>query len=328
MVDISFKGGKIALKGDETILDALLREGHDISYSCKAGACQSCMMRCSSGEVPAEAQSALKDTLTARGYFLACKCKPENDISVESIELSESSEPAEISYKKIVSDNVVVLRLTPDAKSSLLEAFGGQYVNITSPENIARSYSIANIPKIDGCIELHIRKIPDGEFSSWAYDKAEIGDKVSIREPAGECFYFNPDGEEFDILLAGTGTGLAPLYAIAKDALLQNHKGKITLLHGALKFENLYFLEKLRQLAKKNNNFDYIPCVLDGDNIPDYCRVGSFDEIVESYVINPMNMKYYVCGAPDMVELLKKKIFLKGASFSDIYSDSFLIRGA
>ena len=35
-------------------------------------------------------------------------------------------------------------------------------------------------------------------------------------------------------------------------------------------------------------------------------------------------VRAFVCGAPDVVQLLKKKLFLAGASLRDILSDAFV----
>jgi hypothetical protein len=34
--------------------------------------------------------------------------------------------------------------------------------------------------------------------------------------------------------------------------------------------------------------------------------------------------KIYLCGAPDLVNTLRKRVFLGGASMGDIYADAFL----
>lgn len=60
----------------ENVLDALLRQGVELSFSCKKGICQSCLMKVDTGEVPESAKEGLRDTLREQGYFLPCVCRP------------------------------------------------------------------------------------------------------------------------------------------------------------------------------------------------------------------------------------------------------------
>ena len=68
---LDYQGEQFALQENETVLDALLRSGVKAAHSCKAGSCGSCLMRATSGDVPAKAQIGLKDSWKAQGYFLA-----------------------------------------------------------------------------------------------------------------------------------------------------------------------------------------------------------------------------------------------------------------
>ena len=71
------------LEAEESVLDGLLRQGVAVPHACKAGVCQSCLMRASGGTVPEKAQVGLKDTLKARNYFLACSCQLEQGVDLE-----------------------------------------------------------------------------------------------------------------------------------------------------------------------------------------------------------------------------------------------------
>lgn len=63
----------------ETLLDAGLRAGIELPYSCKAGVCSTCMARVVEGEVEMDANFALEDYELARGYVLCCQSYPVSD---------------------------------------------------------------------------------------------------------------------------------------------------------------------------------------------------------------------------------------------------------
>src|SRR4051795_2551536 len=82
MAVIEYQGRVCQSLPSETVLDTLLRNHHGIPFSCKAGSCGTCMMRLGDGQVPARAQSGLKDSWKARGYFLPCVCPADSDLKI------------------------------------------------------------------------------------------------------------------------------------------------------------------------------------------------------------------------------------------------------
>src|SRR5512132_374163 len=85
MPAIEFEGNSYALVEKESVLDALLRNGVKAAHSCKAGSCGSWLMRAAEGQVPARSQAGLKDSWKAQGYFLACGCHPQADLTLTAV---------------------------------------------------------------------------------------------------------------------------------------------------------------------------------------------------------------------------------------------------
>jgi ferredoxin-NADP reductase len=69
-------------------------------------------------------------------------------------------------------------------------------------------------------------------------------------------------------VLAGTGTGLAPLLGIARDALARGHRGPIVLHHGARSRAGLYADAEVRELARRHPTLEVAPCVLETTRWP------------------------------------------------------------
>jgi CDP-4-dehydro-6-deoxyglucose reductase, E3 len=314
---VSYEGRSIALAENESVLDALLRSGVKAAHSCKAGSCGSCLMRAAGGRVPVRAQAGLKESWKARGYFLACVCKPEDDIDITAVG-ADAQLGASIAALHLLSPDVMRVTLRCDAA---LDFRSGQYVTVVREGGLARSYSIASLPDESG-IELHVRKIAGGRMSCWLHDEARVGERVSVIGPSGECFYV-PGNPDQPLLLAGTGTGLAPLYGILRDALRHGHRGPIRLFHGALHRHGLYLVDELRRIVAEHTHVEYTPTVLNGSE-GDELTIGAIDQVVLRTVPKMAGWRGYVCGDPTIVQTLKKKLFLSGMASRDIYADAFL----
>lgn len=317
MAKVTLEGSTFELGRGETVLNGLLRNGVHVTSSCRVGACQTCLMRATQGAVPAASQYGLKDTMKARGYFLACVCRPEEDLELKGAG-ADIQVPASIVGLDKLSPTVVRVRLKTERA---FDYRPGQYAVILRNDGLARSYSLASLPSEDA-LEMHVRKVPQGRMSSWLFDEAKVGDAVVLQGPSGECFYVAGQPEQ-PLLLAGTGTGLAPLYGVLRDALLQGHTGPIWLFHGAIEPSGLYLVSELRAIAEAHANVRYIPCVLRGEEAGEV-RVGPLDQVLFKDLPKLKGFRSFVCGDPALVTALKKKIFLAGAPLRDIYADAFL----
>lgn len=69
---VQFCDKVIERREGESILEALVRTGSDVPFSCKKGSCHVCMLRALSGQPTPESQAGLRDSLRQRGYFLPC----------------------------------------------------------------------------------------------------------------------------------------------------------------------------------------------------------------------------------------------------------------
>lgn len=287
--------------------------------SCRSGVCQSCLMRAREGTPPAAAQSGIKDTLRAQGYFLSCRCVPEGDLSVALPEDGAGRFASTITGIRQLSDTVMELRL---ARPEGFEYRAGQFATLINGQEVARSYSVASVPELDADLEFQIALVPGGAMSGWLANEAAAGTALHVQGPNGHCFYACADREQ-PLLLAGTGTGLAPLYGIARDALRQGHTGPIHLFHGALREPGLYLHEPLRALASEWEHFHYHACVLNGP-AADEVHVGPLDAWLLETLGTLKGFRAYLCGAPEFVKLMQRKVFLAGVSLQEVFVDSFL----
>ena len=318
MSEIAFAGNRYAAIAGESVLDCLLRNGLALPHSCKSGVCQSCLMRAVSGTIPAKAQQGLRDTLRAQGYVLSCSFVPEGDVEVSVNDSAALSVSGTIEAVDFYSASVARVQVRTEAP---FEYRPGQYANLIRDDGLVRSYSIASVPEHEETLEFHVARVTDGKMSGWLHDGGALGARIQVQGPVGNCFYVGGAPEQ-PLFLAGTGTGLAPLYGIVRDALRCGHQGDIHLFHGSVRAEGLYLVEELRALAASHANLHYHPCVLQGE------AEGIATEPIDAYSLRVTPSlkahKVYLCGHPDLVRQMQRKTFLAGASLANIYADAFI----
>lgn len=318
MARVSFAGRTHEVADGATVLDALLGDGVALPYGCRAGACGACVVRVQAGPVPPRSQVGLPASWVARGCVYACQCRPEADLTIER--LGDGLRVAgELAATAPLSPSVarVVVRVP-----ATFAPARGQYVTIERA-GVARSFSVADRDRDE--LELHVRRIAGGALSPYLCDEARPGDAVWVTGPFGDCVY-GQTSPDVPLLLAATGTGLAPLWGILRDALAAGHRAPIWLFHGAVDPSGLYLQAELRALAARHPHLRYVASALraepGADDHP--LEAGPLDAVVRRHVPATRGMRAFVCGAPDIVQVVKKQLFLAGAAMRDISADAFV----
>ncbi len=314
---ITYKGQPYAHAPGETILTCLERHGVQIPSFCRSGVCQSCLVKLTDGTPPAKSQVGLKDTWKHQGLVLACVCEITEPMAVEPSDATRTYTSRIVSSERLSANVLRVLAERP--AEFAFEA--GQFVQLGRPlDGVARPYSIASLPR-DEHLEFHVSVYADGELSPWF--ASAVGMPLSITGPFGECVYL-PDDVSRPLILAGTGTGLAPLIGVLRAALAAGHEGPIALYHGARTAEELYYWRQFGELGLPSRVSVHgvhlegelcdTPGITKGDLIP--LLLGEHPK--------PDTARVYLCGNPTFVQTLKKRLYLAGASLTRIHSDPFL----
>ncbi len=117
------------------------------------------------------------------------------------------------------SPDVAVLTIRTDPGQPPLRYQPGQYLNVQVARwpRIWRKYSIANGPRPDGSLDLHVRAIPTGRVSRALVYETAPGDTVVLGPARGTMVA--DDRSSRDILCVAGGTGLAPIKAIIEGLI-------------------------------------------------------------------------------------------------------------
>jgi CDP-4-dehydro-6-deoxyglucose reductase, E3 len=318
---LTFAGSDYELRPGESVLEGMARNGIGITSACRVGACHGCLVRAVRGDPGIAGRQGLKRAWQESGYFLACLARPSSDLTV-ALAAEDTVTRSRVLSTRFLSARVLRVRLRPARPVSFRP---GQHVTLGRAGGIARAYSIANLPgeaARDG-IEFHVRVYPHGAMSAWLAS-AQPGSVVNIGSPAGDCCYL-PGDRAGPLLLAGTGTGIAPLLAVARDALAQGHSGPLVLVHGSTAPAGLYLGQ-------------YPGCLGPGRPGPDgqaavrwrtclRSRGEDIADIVTEELAawpDPATVRAYLCGGPSAVARMRRALFMAGLSLRDIQADAFV----
>jgi CDP-4-dehydro-6-deoxyglucose reductase, E3 len=319
-------GRQFAAEPTENILDAALRAGVGLPFGCKDGACGSCKAKVLSGELDQgwHAAAALSHEEHLAGQALLCCAQARSDLVVEVREIAGYGDfpprkmPCRITHLERVAPDVVIVTLQLPA-SERLKYRAGQFLEFTLGNGARRSYSIATAPHADGPISVHVRHMPGGVFTDALFGAAakpiKERDILRLEGPLG-TFFLRPDGQR-PILLLASGTGFAPIKAIAETIfhLRLNHDDparaqparKVVLYWGARTRRDLYMNEVPMQWASEQPNFRYIPVL--SDALPEdgwTGRTGFVHQAVMQDLPDLSQFEVYACGAPVMVEAARR----------------------
>lgn len=213
----------------------------------------------------------------------------------------------------------IFLRLPQDEP---LEFYAGQYINVLLEDGEKRSFSFATAPHVHDLIELQIRMIPGGRFTTRVFEQMQEGDSVRLEGPLGS-FFLREDGSKPIIFVAGS-TGFAPVKSMVEHAFHIGLKRDMILYWGVRRPSDLYLPELPRQWAREHANFRFVPVV--SDPAPEdhwEGRTGLVHEAILQDFPDLSGHQIYACGSVKMVEAAHPAFLARGMVQDDCFSDAF-----
>ena len=303
---LSPSGHQFPIEANETILEAALKHGYTLPYSCRDGVCGACKGKVLQGEVAhgKHQDSTLTDAEKSAGMALFCCAKPLSDLRLECREVNAVKDipvktmPCRVQSMTKRADDVMVLQLKLPANERL-QFLAGQYIDILLKDHKPRSFSLANAPHNDEFLELHIRNIVGGEFTKHVFEVMKERDILRFKGPLG-TFFLREDSDK-PIIFVASGTGFAPIKAIIEHALHIGIKRPMHFYWGARKLADFYMLDLVKQWEQAGIKFTPVL----SDAIPEdhwTGRTGFVHQAVLQDYDDLSKHEVYACGAPIVVE--------------------------
>lgn len=328
-VTIQPSGRTLAVAEGESVLEAALRQGVILPYSCRSGTCATCAARLISGEIeyPSGPPPALNEAAAASGQTLLCQARPRSDLVIEAQELKGVADlaprrlPARVDQVEQLAHDVRRLYLKTPA-SQRMQFLAGQYIDILLKDGRRRSFSLANAPHDDELLELHVRMVEGGEFTHYVFTELQEKALLRLEGPLG-TFFLREDSPR-PILMAGGGTGFAPLKGMIEHAFHLGIERPIHLYWGVRARRDLYLDALPRAWERQHPNFRYTPVL--SDSLPEDHWDGATGLVHESAMRDHPNLgdyDIYMSGPPAMIYAARDEFIARGAKPEQLFSDAF-----
>lgn len=222
-----------------------------------------------------------------------------------------------VDYQELSGCIARVLLAPAHGESFLYQA--GQYLEILLEGFDPAPFSIANAPNDNHLIELNIRHLPGGPYTSALIKYIREQKKITIVGPYGKMFF--PKDSQPMLLLAG-GTGFAPFKALLEYAKTHDPLRTIFLYWGARTKTDLYWHEKLLQMQQHLPALKYIPVL--SQPLPTDEWQGETGWVHEVLLIHHTDLSpfhIYASGPPEMVFGAQKTFLAHGMDEKHFYSD-------
>jgi len=327
-VTLAPSGHSFDIEENEVVLDAAIRHGLSLQYGCRNGVCGACIGKVVEGEISYAnglpgAISAAEDAV---GQALLCCARAKSNLLIEAHEIGAASEvkvrkmPSRVVRLERLADDVIRLYLKlPDTER--LQFLAGQYIDILLQDGRRRSFSIANAPHNDEFIELHVRLIEGGEFTTHVFDGMQEKDILRIEGPFGTFTLQEASGRPM-IFIAG-GTGFGPIKGIIEHAIQEGIERPMVLYWGARARADLY-LNDLPEAWRQQDNFSYVPVLSEPKELDNWRgQTGLVHEAMLQDFSSLASYEVYASGPPAMVEAVRQAVALKGLAGKYFYFDSF-----
>lgn len=247
-----------------------------------------------------------------------------------------------VSQRIEVTPSLIKLRVVPDGWD-LPDFEPGQYgvlglqgsttrSSLADPEEnspdpdkmIMRAYSVASSSVAKEYIEFYVGLVRSGALTPRLLN-LKSGDKIWMGPKFKGMFTLSEVPGEFNLVLAATGTGVAPYMSMIRSELAAGIRNRFAVIHGACYSVDLGYNDELKTLASANKNFTYLPILSHAHEeiIPWKGHEGFVQKLWTDGTLEdawgfkptPENTHLFLCGNPMMIkgmtEILEKEGFKK-----------------
>ena len=205
----------------------------------------------------------------------------------------------------------------------------GQHLTIrhlTDDGELRRCYSICSDTQED--MSIAIKKIDQGQFSTWANAHLKAGDVLEVMPPQGVFFQKAAKAGGQNYLGFAAGSGITPILSIVKSVLNRQAEATFTLVYGNRSWKQTMFSEQIMDLkdrfkerlqlvnifSRELNDSEIFNGRIDADKL---------QQLFQANLISAEADHCFACGPEEMMTAVETVLPTWGIQRSKIHTERF-----
>ncbi len=237
-----------------------------------------------------------------------------------------------LTIKSIQPQTEQAICIAFDLAPEQLDAFQyqpGQHLTIrhlTDDGELRRCYSICSDTQED--MSIAIKKIDQGQFSTWANAHLKAGDVLEVMPPQGVFFQKAAKAGGQNYLGFAAGSGITPILSIVKSVLNRQADATLTLVYGNRSWKQTMFSEQIMDLkdrfkerlqlvnifSRELNDSDIFNGRIDADKL---------QQLFQANLISAEADHCFACGPEEMMTAVETVLPTWGIQRSKIHTERF-----
>ncbi|TCH61494.1 2Fe-2S iron-sulfur cluster-binding protein [Acinetobacter sp. ANC 4862] len=205
----------------------------------------------------------------------------------------------------------------------------GQHLTIrhlTDDGELRRCYSICSDTQED--MSIAIKKIDQGQFSTWANEHLKAGDVLEVMPPQGVFFQKAAKAGGQNYLGFAAGSGITPILSIVKSVLNRQADAIFTLVYGNRSWKQTMFSEQIMDLKDRFKERLQLVNIFsrelnDSDIFNGRINADKLQQLFQANLISADTDHYFACGPEEMMAAVETVLPTWGIQRSKIHTERF-----
>ncbi|WP_343968267.1 1,2-phenylacetyl-CoA epoxidase subunit PaaE [Kribbella koreensis] len=240
-----------------------------------------------------------------------------------------SFHPLEVSaIDEITDDSVAITFDVPAELAAEYEFAAGQHLTVRrTDDDVRRSYSICS-PAGSGVLRIAVKRIPGGDFSSYASTALKVGDTIDVMTPLGRFGTPLDPAHAKHYAFIAAGSGITPVLSLVATILQVEPQSRVTLLYGNRTAGSVMFSDDLADLKDRYAERLHLVHVLSRESTDVELFSGRIDKdrlgrMIDTILPVKSVDEWFLCGPYAMVVGAQELLIDQGVAREDVHAELF-----
>ena len=264
---------EFAAEAHETVLEAALHSGLNLSYNCNSGSCGDCMARVVKGdyETVNHFDYRFSEAEKLQQKALLCCIAAKSDMVIEAVEalgvqdIPHQTISVKVARMERIGEEYMVLHLrTP--RSNTLRFMAGQNIHVQTPTGLGKHLAIASCPCNGMILQCHLYRGAGDAFTDYVFNELQASATLSVDGPYGD--FTLDEHSQRSVVMVAQDTGFAPIKSLVEHAIALDRPQAMHLFWIGSDTNAHYQANYCRAWEDAFDVFVYTPLILDANPAP------------------------------------------------------------